>query len=83
MPAKSKPAHGVHSAEPGQRGLTACEVQVVRSMHSSAALSGGALRCTTSDRILTVHLAGATVALTLTLTLTLTISRCHGGARLG
>ena len=44
--------------EPGQRSLTACEVQVVRS----ASLSGGALRCTTSDRILTVHLAGATVA---------------------
>ena len=44
--------------EPGQRGLTACEVQVVRS----TSLSGGALRCTTSDRILTVHLAGATEA---------------------
>ena len=44
--------------EPQQRSLTPCEVQVVRS----ASLSGGTLRCTTRDGIVSVQLAGAAVA---------------------
>jgi hypothetical protein len=44
--------------DPKQRSLTPCEVQVVRS----ASLSGGTLRCTTRGGIVSVQLAGASVA---------------------